>query len=76
MRLFFGALQMILAQTEGEKRMTIISVALFALFVLILLIDSVTKHTIVPKNANVRLFIIFLLICTLLAIILLTIYYI
>ena len=67
---------MLLAQTEAEKSMTIISVALFAMFMLILLIDSVTKHTIVPKNSNVKLFIIFLLVCALVAIILLTIYYI
>ena len=76
MRMLLDAVLTLLAQTEGEKQMTLISVSLFALFMLILVIDSVTKQTLVPKNSNVKLFIIFLLICALIGIILLTIYYI
>lgn len=76
MAMLLSVMTFLLEQTAAEKRATILSVTLFAVLVFMLFLDSVIKNKIVPKNVNVRLFIMFLLIVAIIAIILLTIYYI
>ena len=66
---------LILAQNEIEKSMTKIGLGFFAVFMLMLIIDSTLKNKYVPKNKSVQYFIIFLFIATLVALILLCIYY-
>ena len=70
MAMLLSVLNLLLEQTKAEKEFTIIGVSIFAV------LDSVVKNKLVPKNKNVKLFIIFLFIASLIAIILLTIYYI
>ncbi len=72
---FLSQMRFLLEQTAAEKRATILSLALFAVLVFMLFLDSVIKNTIMPKNKNVKLFVIFLFMVTLIAIILLIIYY-
>ncbi len=76
MAMLLSVLNLLLEQTKAEKEFTIIGVSIFAVIVFMLLLDSVVKNKLVPKNKNVKLFIIFLFIASLIAIILLTIYYI
>ncbi len=64
-----------LAQNETEKRMTKIGLAFFALFVLLLIIDTTVKNKITPKSKPVQYFLIFMFIATIVALVLLLIYY-
>ena len=76
MKLLYDIANLLLVQNEREKRMTIFGLALFAIFMLILFLDASIKHTIVPKNTNVKSFILFLLIISFSILILMIIYYI
>lgn len=64
-----------LAQNEIEKRMTKIGLAFFAVFLLLLIIDTTVKNKIVPKGRPMQYFLIFLFIATIIALVLLLIYY-
>lgn len=66
---------LLLAQNEIEKNMTKIGLGFFAVFLLVLIIDASVKNKYVPKNKSVQYFIIFLFIATIVALILLLIYY-
>lgn len=66
----------LLAQTEFEKNLTVLGVALIAGFFLILIIDALTKNKFVPKNKSMKGFIIFLFIIAIIVLILLFIFYI
>lgn len=65
----------LLAQTEFEKRLTIVGIALFSAFLFFLIVDSLNKGRFVPKKKIFRIFLIILFIVAAVAIILLMIYY-
>lgn len=71
-----NAANLLLAQTEKERQLTILGVSLFTIFILILFLDANIKNNLVPKNVNVKKFVLFLLIMSVAALILLIIYYI
>lgn len=66
---------LLLAQNATEKSMTYIGIALFGGFMFFLILDSLIKGKYVPKKKNVRSFLIFLFIASVIAIILMFIYY-
>ncbi len=66
---------LMLAQNEAEKRMTKIGLAFFAVFIFMLILDTVVKNKIVPKGKPMQYFLIFMFIATIVALVLLLIYY-
>ena len=65
----------VLAQNATEKMLTKVGLAFFAFFLLILIIDATVKNKWVPKSKQMLAFIVFLFIATIIALILLLIYY-
>ncbi len=65
----------LLAQNDIEKKLTKVGLAFFAFFILMLIIDSILKNKLVPKSKEMRGFLIFLFIATIIALILILIYY-
>lgn len=70
-----NSLIFLLAQNEMEKKLTKIGIAFFAFFILMLIIDATVKNKLVPKSKEMLGFLIFLFIATIIALILLLIYY-
>ncbi len=64
-----------LAQNQLEKNLTIVGITLFSAFIFFLIVDSLIKGKFVPKKKDFRGFLIFVFILTIIAIILLIIYY-
>ena len=64
-----------LAQNATEKRFTKLGVALFVGLLVILIIHSTVKDGWLPKSSGLRYFIIFLFIISVIALILLLIFY-
>lgn len=67
---------LLLAQNAREKNMTVIGIAFFAGFIFYLIVDSLIKGKLVPKKGPIRNFLIVVFILTIIALILLFIYYI
>lgn len=65
---------LILAQTEQEKRMTYLGVALFGFFLLILILDSVAKGKFIPKKGPLKTTVIFMFVIV--AIVMVALYFI
>ncbi len=55
------------SQTENEKRLTILGLALFAGLIFYLILDSTIKQKWIPKNGTLRSFLIFVFILTIIA---------
>ena len=70
---FFNSISLLLAQTEQEKDLTVIGIALVAGFFFFLMLDTIIKNKWTPKSPVVKYFIIFLFIISIIA---LTVYYI
>lgn len=66
---------LMLAQNETEKNLTKIGLAFFAVFIFMLILDTVVKHKIMPKSKPLQYFLIFLFVATIIALMLLLIYY-
>lgn len=60
----------ILAQTEQEKKITYVGLALLALFLFVLFLDSIAKGKVIPTKGPMKTIVIFMLVVVLLAIIL------
>lgn len=48
-----------LAQTEQEKRITILGLAIFGFFLFVLVLDSLAKGKIIPKKGPLKKIVIF-----------------
>ncbi len=57
---YISSLIMLLAQTEKEKSVTIVGLAIFAGFIFFLIVDTTIKGKFVPKKGPVKKFLIFL----------------
>ncbi len=68
-------LNLILAQTEKEKKLTAVGLMLFAGFIFLLFLDASIKGKLVPKNVTFKTFLMFIFVIVILILILLTIYY-
>ena len=66
---------MVLAQNSDERSLTLLGVALFAVLMLFLIIDSLAKNKYIPKKGPIRGFLVFLLIMAVIVINLLIIFY-
>ncbi len=62
-----SSITLFLAQNAYEKKLTILGLALFAGLVFMLILDSIIKQKIVPKNDAVRGFLIFVFIVAVIA---------
>lgn len=60
-------ISLILAQNNTEKTVTTIGIAMFAAFMFFLIVDSIVKQKLVPKDSAVRGFLIFLFIIAIIA---------
>lgn len=69
-------LNLLLEQTGYEKRLTLIGVALLAVFFFMLILDGINKNKLVPKNGSLVKFLVFLFIAAIIAVILLIYFYI
>lgn len=66
---------LILAQTEQEKQMTYVGLAIFGFFLFVLIMDSLAKGKFIPKKGPMKITIIFMFIVVVIAIIVLTFIY-
>lgn len=62
---------LILAQTEQEKNITYVGLALLAMFLLVLFLDSMAKGKFIPTKGPMKQIIIFMFVVVLIAIFLL-----
>lgn len=61
----------ILAQTEQEKNMTYVGLACLAMFLFVLVLDSIAKGKLIPTKGPMKQIIMFMFVVVILAIILL-----
>ena len=72
---FISSLALLLAQTEEEKSLTFIGVALFIGFIFFLIVDTTVKGRFVPKKPVMRKFLIVLFILMIILLFMLFIFY-
>lgn len=66
---------LILAQTEQEKQMTYLGLAIFGFFLFVLILDSMAKGKIIPKKGPMKSIVIFIFVVVVIAVILMTFVY-
>lgn len=62
---------LILAQTEQEKEITYVGLAIFGFFLFVLILDSMAKSKIIPKKGPMKITLIFMFIVVVIAVIVL-----
>ncbi len=72
---FLSSIVFLLEQNVTEKRFTILGIGIFVVFIFMLILSTLSKEGFMPKNTAVRNFMIFILIASIVALILLLIFY-